>query len=119
MEITLLPGLLHNVHVSSVSLGYCQPPFPLDADGDHRSSDPEDTQQQRDGSTEGGQSGLAPAPAPYSFGLPHWPGQDRLTSEPSLQVVSQSFSRTITPSWVFLQALEANRFHVPVHRRIK
>src|SRR5437667_12596901 len=118
-QIALLPRLLHQVHVRSVSLCLCQLSLAINAKGGHGCSDAEDEQQEPDRSAQCGQSRLAPTPAPYLFGLSDWPRQDRFTPQPALQFFGQSLGRTITTPRVFLEALEANGFQVTVHGAIE
>src|SRR5436309_1360064 len=69
-------------------------------------------EQQRDRARKCSHHRIASAPTKNSFGSRTTPGEDRLTTEESTQVVSQSTCAQVTTLWRLVQTVQANRFQI-------
>ena len=68
--------------------------------------------QCRDGSTQQGHPGVAPAPSPGTLRRADGSGLDGLTPEESLQVVGQGVSVGVALAGLFLKAFQADRLEI-------
>ena len=76
-------------------------------------------QQQSHGTRQSSDGRLAPTPAPGLFKAADGPSDDWLVTQKATQLFGQGSSSGVTARWLFLQALQANRFQISRHGRIQ